>query len=317
MIYNSLQGLIVINKPSGITSHTVVQRVKKILRVRKAGHTGTLDPFATGVLPICINEATKLSPFLLEEEKGYEGLFRLGIETDTQDITGRIISTKDSIDIKVSDIEKAFQKFRGSINQVPPMYSALKHKGTPLYLLARQGKEVERKPREVEIKELSVLNIELPWISFSVACSKGTYIRTLVNDIGKNLGCGACLEKLKRTRSGKFLLENSVNLETLKSTSLEKIEANWILSPTQALSSFPAVTVDEEISQNIRQGKVITLGELRGKASPPIPLKGISKVLNAQNKLVAIVETSDPVCFGNNRNWEDPAWRLIRVFNFD
>ena len=197
------------------------------------------------------------------------------------------------------------------------MYSALKHKGTPLYRLARQGKEIEREPRKVEIKELSVLNIELPWISFRVACSKGTYIRTLVNDIGRNLGCGACLKELKRTRSGKFLLENSVNLETLKSTPLEKIKANWILSPTQALSSLPAVTVDEEISQNIRQGKIITWSELRGKISPPIHLKGIFKVLNDQNKLIAIVETSDPVCSGNNSNWEDPAWRIIRVFNFD
>ncbi|MBW1679029.1 MAG: tRNA pseudouridine(55) synthase TruB [Deltaproteobacteria bacterium] len=317
MTNRSLQGLIIINKPPGVTSHTVVERAKKTLRVRKAGHTGTLDPFATGVLTVCINEGTKLVPFLMEEEKEYQALLRLGVETDTQDFTGRIISEKEPVNVTKTDIEKTFRSFQGKITQIPPMYSALKHNGTPLYLLARQGKEIERARREIEIRELAILNIELPRVLFRVVCSKGTYIRTLASDIGKILGCGACLEMLKRLRSGNFLIENSVTLDTLGKNSLEEIKAKWIISPAQALSSFPAVIIDDEISHKVHQGRIVTHRDLHGKGSLPADLKGKIRILNPQGEMIAIAETVNSIKVDREKHGEKPAWKLLRVFNLE
>jgi tRNA pseudouridine55 synthase len=312
MINDSLHGLIIIDKPSGLTSHTVVKRVKNILQVRKAGHTGTLDPFATGVLIVCINEGTKLAPFLVEEEKEYEALLHLGIETDTQDFTGRIIKKEETIDVTILDIERAFKKFQGKITQIPPMYSALKHKGIPLYLVAREGKEIERPKREVEIRELSILNIELPRVLFRVVCSKGTYIRALASDIGKSLGCGACLEMLRRMRSGKFSLKSSLTLDTLEKKSPEEIKKR-IIPPAQALSSFPALEIDEEISLKVLQGKIITQEELREKNAILSDFKGKFRIIDPQGRLVAIAETISSTRIAKERG--KPAWRLLRVFN--
>jgi tRNA pseudouridine55 synthase len=176
-------GVIIVDKPPNATSHTVVTHVKKALAVRKAGHTGTLDPFATGVLPVCINEGTKLSPFLMEQDKEYEGVLLLGLETDTQDCTGRTIRQHAVGGVSDNDIARAFEMFHGPISQIPPMFSAIKHNGAPLYELARQGVEVDRTARKVTIYSLEVVSVELPRIFFRVRCSKGTYVRTLVSDI--------------------------------------------------------------------------------------------------------------------------------------
>jgi tRNA pseudouridine55 synthase len=305
-----LNGLIIINKPPGITSYTVVKRVKKILKVRKAGHAGTLDPFAQGILVVCLNEGTKLVPFLVEEDKEYQAMLHLGIETDTQDITGRIIKDNSPVHIADAQIGRAFKSFQGKIMQVPPMYSALKYNGVPLYQLARKGKELERELREVEIKELSIMKIDSPCVFFRVVCSKGTYIRTLANDLGKYLGCGACLEMLNRTRSGSFKLENSVTLENLEKTSLKEVEDKWIFSPSRALSSLEEITVDEEISRKLYQGKTISGAELKGKNQTFLSFDGKIKILTPGGDLIAIAEANNHITL----DLEKPAWKLLRVF---
>ena len=308
-----MNGLIIINKPPGITSYAVVKRVKKILKVRKAGHTGTLDPFAQGILVVCLNEGTKLVPFLVEEDKEYQAMLRLGIATDTQDITGRIIKDNSPIHITSTQIGRAFKNFQGKIMQVPPMYSALKYNGVPLYQLARKGREIERTQREVEIKELSIVKIDSPWVFFRVVCSKGTYIRTLANDLGKYLGCGACLEMLNRTRSGSFQLKDSVTLENLEKISLKEVEDEWIVSPSRALSSLQEIIVDEEISRKLYQGKTISGAELKEKNQTFLNLNGKIKILTPQGKLIAIAEVNNHMIL----DLEKPVWKLLRVFNME
>ena len=314
MADSSFHGLIIIDKPPGITSHAVVKRAKKILKVRKAGHAGTLDPFATGVLTICINEGTKLVPFLMEEEKEYEASLCLGVETDTQDLTGRIIREDKSVTVTTADIKRVFRRFRGRITQIPPMYSALKHNGVPLYRLARQGKEIERVEREVEIRELIISAIELPRVFFRVVCSKGTYVRTLASDIGRGLGCGASLEMLKRVRSGDYLLKHALDLDDLAEKTLEEIKTKWLISLPKALPSIPTVEIDDVIARQVRQGKVITRGDLQDRGlvfSPEIKEK--FKILDSQGRMVAMAETISPD--DGNRDGGGPAWRLLRVFN--
>lgn len=306
-----MNGLILIDKSPGITSHTAVKRVKKILKVHKAGHTGTLDPFAQGILVVCLNEGTKLSPFLVEADKEYEAILRLGIETDTQDITGQIIEDKGTVHVSDTQIERAFQEFQGKIMQLPPMYSALKYKGVPLYRLARQGKEIERTPREVDIKELSVLKIDLPRVFFRVACSKGTYIRTLASDLGKYLGCGGCLEMLNRTRAGSFNLNNSVSLEKLEKTSLDEVKEKWVISLPRALSSLEELIADEEISQKVYQGRTINGSELKRKNEKFLNLTGKIKIVTPQGDLIAVAEVNNSMTI----DLEKPAWKLLRVFN--
>ncbi|MBN2469048.1 MAG: tRNA pseudouridine(55) synthase TruB [Deltaproteobacteria bacterium] len=315
MTIDPIHGLIIIDKPLGITSHAVVQRVKKILHVSKAGHTGTLDPNASGVLPVCLNEGTKLSPFLTDSEKEYEGTLRLGMETDTQDGTGRVIRELHPIAVTESDIEAAFRDFQGTIKQIPPMYSAIKHKGVPLYRLARQGKYVERVERSVEIRELSILRIALPDITFRVVCSKGTYVRTLVNDIGRSLGSCAYLEKLRRTRSGNFLLERAVTLSMLQDASLEEIKRRWVISLSAALSSLPSVTIDDDLCQKVRRGQTVTVEEFHQKA-PQIALrKGTVKVVDLGNQLVAIARIKNTDFATDESHKGNPLWNLLRVFN--
>jgi tRNA pseudouridine55 synthase len=211
-----MDGILIIDKPKGLTSHDVVKRVKRILRIKKAGHTGTLDPDATGVLPILIGKATKISKYLINSDKKYVGCMKLGVKTDTGDATGRTISTSSMPFPSEIEIDRVFKKFSGHIRQVPPMYSAIKINGRPLYTLARKGIEVERKDREVIIHRLDILRIEDPLIIFRISCSKGTYIRTLVSDIGDALGLGAHLISLRRTIAGRFRIEDSISLEELE-----------------------------------------------------------------------------------------------------
>jgi tRNA pseudouridine55 synthase len=213
---NLLDGIIVVDKPAGCTSHDVVGRMRKILRTRRIGHTGTLDPFATGVLVICINKATRLAQFLTGDDKEYLATLRLGSATDTGDLTGRMITPiADTRHITFEMVNEALSHFRGRIRQTPPMYSAKKIAGKKLYEIARQGLEVEREPIEVEIKESELRGVEDSSCFIRVVCSSGTYIRTLAEDIGKRLGVGAHLIELRRTRAGSFGLDRSVTLEQL------------------------------------------------------------------------------------------------------
>ncbi|MBI5683143.1 MAG: tRNA pseudouridine(55) synthase TruB [Deltaproteobacteria bacterium] len=215
-----MDGFLVINKPKGITSHDVVTRVKKATNSRKVGHTGTLDPFATGVLTLCINEATSLARFFENDVKEYIALMKVGEETDTYDIDGRVISKCDVSDMDCENIVSVLKGFLGVYMQTPPMYSAIKKGGVPLYKLARKGIEVLREPRAVNIYEMDIIESSIPYIRFRVVCSKGTYIRSLCHDIGEKLGCGAYLSSLHRVRSGGFAVEDSLSLDSISSDTL-------------------------------------------------------------------------------------------------
>jgi len=210
-----LQGVIILDKPAGLTSQEAVSKARVFLRIKKMGHGGTLDPFATGVLPLMVNSATRIAPLLGGDEKIYEGVMHLGVSTDTLDPTGEVVSEKPLDDVDEARIAEVMASFVGDIQQVPPMYSAVKIKGKRLYELARKGTEVERKPKDVTVHELEVLSVDLPRVSFRVRCSTGTYVRVIVSDAGDKLGCGAHLAELVRTRSGRFDIAGALTLDQL------------------------------------------------------------------------------------------------------
>jgi len=217
-------GVLLVDKPSGMTSHDVVDRVRRHFGFKKVGHCGTLDPAATGLLILVLERATKLQDRLMSDDKAYEGTMLLGVATDSQDADGEVIAEKPVPPLTEEDIDQAFAKFRGDIQQVPPMVSAVKYQGTPLYKLARKGKTVERQPRLIHIYDLRILGLELPRIHFRVACTKGTYVRTLCSDIGDLLGCGAHLHNLRRTRSGDFDVKEAHTLEAVLGQTREQLK---------------------------------------------------------------------------------------------
>jgi tRNA pseudouridine55 synthase len=256
-----ISGFVVIDKPAGITSHDVVSRVRRILGTRKVGHTGTLDPFATGVLPVAFNEGTKAIPFLDEGIKCYEAVMRLGVTTDTLDMTGVVLQEYDSSPVTRQQIGSALLAFTGGLHQVPPMYSAIKRDGQPLYKLARQGIEVERRPREVVIFKQELLSFMSPLATIRVTCSRGTYIRSLADDIGRFLGCGAALQELRRTASGSFAITSALSLDELEETvrhgSLEEI----LVSPRVALRHLIEIQLDASDLKHIRHGRALVPDE--------------------------------------------------------
>ena len=215
-----ISGILNIKKEAGFTSHDVVAKLRGIVHQKKIGHTGTLDPDATGVLPVCLGKATKLCDLLTDKNKTYEAVLLLGKTTDTQDITGEVLEEKSTEALTEEKVREAIEGFIGDYEQIPPMYSALKVNGKKLYELAREGKVIERKARLVKILDIQILEIDLPKVRMEVSCSKGTYIRTLCHDIGEKLGCGGCMESLIRTRVSTFRIEDAKTLdeiETLKS----------------------------------------------------------------------------------------------------
>jgi tRNA pseudouridine55 synthase len=220
-------GILLVDKPPRLTSHDVVDAVRRNFGFKKVGHCGTLDPLATGLLILVLGRATKLSEKLLSDNKDYEGMLRLGVSTDSQDADGKTTKTSEVPALTEEQINDAFRKFVGDIYQTPPMVSAIKHEGRPLYKLARKGIEVERKPRLIHIFDLRVLKIALPDIDFRLRCTKGTYVRTLCADIGDVLGCGGHLAQLRRTRSGNFSIENAHTLPTILATPRTEL-AKWI-----------------------------------------------------------------------------------------
>jgi tRNA pseudouridine55 synthase len=249
--------LLVIDKPSGPSSFAVVKRVRAVLgkRREKVGHGGTLDPFASGVLPICIGEGTKVLRFLLDADKSYEAQVRFGVETDTLDLTGQVLAEHSLGTLDAAAVEAALVDFRGAIEQVPPMYSALKRDGRPLYTYARKGETVERAARKVTIHELVMVAFEPPdRARLRVRCSKGTYIRSLAADVGQRLGVGAHLVQLRRTASGPFRLEQSISLEELGA----RVAAGHplpMLSILEALAHLPTVNVDEAQTLVLERGQ--------------------------------------------------------------
>lgn len=241
-----INGVLNVYKEKGYTSHDVVAKLRGITGQKKIGHTGTLDPDAAGVLPVCFGKATKLCDMLKDWDKCYEAGVLLGTETDTQDISGNVIEKKDTSDIRETVVKEAVKSFQGGYEQVPPMYSALKVNGRKLYELAREGRVVERKARRIEIYELEILEMSLPRLRIRVHCSKGTYIRTLCHDIGKKLGCGACMEKLIRTRAGQFRIEESLRLSEIERMKKEERLEEVLIPVDQMFLKYPSVTVKKE-----------------------------------------------------------------------
>ena len=252
-----IDGVLLLDKPVGLSSNDALIKAKRILNAKKAGHTGTLDPFATGLLPLCFGEATKFSQDLLEADKTYETTVHLGITTNTGDTEGEAIATKE-VNVTIEQIEETLKRFRGPIMQVPPMYSALKRDGKAYYEYAREGITLEREPRPVTILELKFLEYSAPFLKLSVTCSKGTYIRVLGEDIGNALGCGAHLNALRRTQVGPLSIDGMVTLEDMQANPAPLT----MLAPVDALlASFPAVRLTEALARRFLNGQRLALGK--------------------------------------------------------
>lgn len=251
-----LNGVLLLNKPVGLSSNTALQKAKRLLNARKAGHTGTLDPFADGLLPLCYGEATKFSHYLLDADKTYRAVMHLGITTTTGDPEGDVLSTR-SVNVGYHDIVTTMRRFIGDIEQIPPMHSALKHQGRPLYEYARAGIEIDRPPRRVRIHSLELIECSLPQVSFEVRCSAGTYIRTLAQDIGELMGCGAHLTGLTRIASGLFELNNASTLEAIEAVPHD--ERQRLLLPSDCLvQHLPEIELDEAACRALCQGRAVS-----------------------------------------------------------
>ena len=257
-------GILVVHKPEGLSSARVVAQVKKILGAKKLGHTGTLDPFATGVLLCAVNKGTRISRFFLGGDKQYKAQIRLGAKTDTYDRTGRIVETVSNAvmgRLHPDTVSSVVASFRGVQKQIPPVYSALKHEGQPLYKLARNGIKVEKPARKIEIHEISITKIDLPVIDVTVDCSSGTYIRSIAHDIGEKLGCGAHLAELCRTRSGSFALDDAVGLDMLEAMGRTRAEQE-IVPLSDCLSFLPKKVMSPDLVAKIRHGQPLTVDDI-------------------------------------------------------
>lgn len=256
-----INGIMNIYKESGFTSHDVVAKLRGIVKQKKIGHTGTLDPDAVGVLPVCFGNATKLCDMMTDKSKEYEVCMRLGVTTDTQDMSGKVLDER-KVTADEEAVTAAIMSFLGGYEQIPPMYSALKVNGKKLYELARQGKEVERQPRHVDIPYIRMIDISIPYARFVVGCSKGTYIRSLCADIGEKLGCGAAMESLKRTRVGSFRIEDAVTLsEVERLVALGECE-KYVVAPDSIFMDYEGVAVKPEAENALLNGNKLFFGQL-------------------------------------------------------
>lgn len=256
MINSDISGFLNIYKEAGFTSHDVVAKLRGILRTKHIGHTGTLDPMATGVLPIAIGRATKMIDLLKDHSKAYTATLRLGTKTDTYDISGNVVSTNDA-NASDEEIRKVCASFVGDIEQLPPMYSAKKVNGKKLYELAREGKEVERKPQRIRIESINIREIQLPKVVFSVECSKGTYIRSLCSDIGEVLGCGGCMETLERTRAGSFSLQDAHTLSEVEEARNADRLGQLLIPADEAFEEYQRVVVSAKCAGQASNGSPI------------------------------------------------------------
>lgn len=290
-----MNGILLVDKAEGITSAAVVRVVKRSLRGSKVGHLGTLDPFASGLLPLCLGEATKIAQFLLVERKQYCGTIRLGIETDTFDATGKILREAPVPAYGQEVLRELERQFRGTCWQTPPMYSAIKHRGVPLYKLARRGIEVERVPRQIVIEQLTLTPVQRDTLGFFLSCSKGTYVRSLAADIGRLLGCGAHLATLRRTAVGPFTVEEAIPFALLGG-SLQRGTLP-LLSVAQALSHYRAFSLSEAAAARLRHGQQEVLRALPAAQHP----HEVVRLLAPDGTVVALAAQ------------QDGKWQLVRV----
>jgi tRNA pseudouridine55 synthase len=288
---NETNGILIVDKPQDITSARVISRIKRISGINKIGHTGTLDPMATGIMICTINRATRLSRFFLSSPKKYTAVLKLGVETDTLDATGCIVATHQIDMVSEQAVVDACKQFEGEIFQTPPAYSALKHNGVPLYKYARNGTPVIKPPRKVIISYIKIIDINLPEIRFETQCSSGTYIRSLCADIGNALGCGGHMKELKRIGCGGFDIHDAIPLADIEShQTLESIN-NRVIPMSDALSEMTAYVADNGLMEKIKDGKNISLTDIRmniqaderGADSPFI------KIIDNNNQLLAVV----------------------------
>ncbi|MEK6684194.1 MAG: tRNA pseudouridine(55) synthase TruB [Nitrospirota bacterium] len=284
-----MDGFLNINKPAEWTSHDVVARLRILLKVKKVGHTGTLDPAATGVLPICLGKATKLARLLTESDKEYRAVMRLGETTDTQDADGKILVRRAADGLTEDRVRDVLVLFRGEIQQIPPMYSAVKINGQPLYKAARAGREVERAARTVIIHRLDLIRREGSDITLEVTCSKGTYIRTLCADVGERLGVGAHLHRLVRTRSGPFRIEEAMTLSEVETAVQEGRIRERLLSADRVLKDFPSVSVTHQGARLLLHGTPIGLQAV-GRLPKEFKTGQSILVYNVAGDLIALAE---------------------------
>lgn len=286
-IRRNVSGIILLDKPLGFTSNAALQKVRWLLNAEKAGHTGSLDPLATGVLPLCFGEATKFSQYLLDSDKGYETVMQLGVTTTTADAEGDVLRERE-VTVGRADIEAVLPHFRGPIQQVPPMYSALKRDGQPLYKLARAGEVVEREARSVTIGSLELLAVEQTRATLAVHCTKGTYIRTLVEDIGERLGCGAYVAQLRRTQAGPFKLAQTITLEALEQAHAEggnEALDQFLLPADSGLQDWPLLQFSEHSAFYWLHGQPVR--------APEAPAFGMVRVQDHNGRFIGIGEVSE------------------------
>ncbi|MEW4369284.1 tRNA pseudouridine(55) synthase TruB [Paenibacillus kandeliae] len=270
---NEFDGVLAIHKPAGFTSHDVVAKVRRLVRMKRIGHTGTLDPAVTGVLPLCLGRSTRIVEYLQEMPKEYVAVLRFGIATDTEDLTGEITEQVEKVELQEQQVREVLKGLTGTISQVPPMYSAVKIDGKRLYELAREGKTVERKAREVQIHELEMIGWtpgDHPEVSFRVLCSKGTYIRTLCVDIGRALGVPSTMVQLVRTQSAGITLDKCVTFEQIEELMEQGALEQYLIPPDQAMSALPGYTVDAAVYKHTLQGKHIALNYIAPRESQSV-----------------------------------------------
>jgi tRNA pseudouridine55 synthase len=287
----AINGILVIDKPENLTSAGLTNRLKRIQGVRKVGHTGTLDPFASGVLVCTLNQATRLSRFFLSSEKKYRATMVLGVETDTQDATGKIVNSASVKRISERDIHVAVKLFEGNILQVPPAFSALKHNGVPLYKYARKGTPVIKPARPVLISYIRVMGVALPEVRFEICCAAGTYIRTLCADMGKALGCGGHLKILRRIESGGFSIKEATPLQAIEAcNSIEALDNN-IIPMSESLRNMDAYVAGKDLIDKIRFGKVLTIEDICPDAEDGG--NRFIKLVSEDDDLLAVVQRSE------------------------
>ena len=261
----NISGIVVLDKANGLSSNAALQEVKRLYEANKAGHAGSLDPLATGVLPVCLGEATKVSQFLLDSDKCYRARIKLGIRTDTGDSEGSIIERNAGISLSRKAIERALTKFKGEVEQVPPMHSAIKMNGVPLYKLARKGIAVERKPRLVTLYQVCLLEFVNSELELEISCSKGTYIRTIADDLGQELGCGAHVIELRRTQAGVFTEKDSISAEELalekENSGLDKID-QFLIPMDRAIQDLPEVNLPSITASHVKNGQAVLVRHL-------------------------------------------------------
>jgi tRNA pseudouridine55 synthase len=308
----NLSGVLVIDKPTGVTSHDVVQELRGILGIRRIGHTGTLDPRASGVLLACVGKGTKVAQFLTGYDKEYQAMIKLGATSDTYDAEGEIQESPEECKVSPERIKDAVDSFRGEVWQLPPLFSAIKYKGKRLYQYAREKEKVERTKRRVEIKDITIENLNVPFVELKVSCSKGTYIRSLAHDVGQKLGCGAYLFSLKRTRVGPFTLTDALSPERISEVKKEGRIEEALISIEEALAHLPSVAVREDSVAKVQNGAPLVPSSVSSVKGSFARDQSVS-VTDEKGKIIAIGKALSPSDKFSDLEHKDKLVEYLRV----